>query len=114
MEVKAVAKYIRMSPQKVRLVADTVRGQSVDDALARLQLMPKAAAEPVAKAIASAAANAEANYQLSREDLYIAQLTADPGPIRAWRRFGARGRFKPILRRTSHITVVLSEREATD
>jgi large subunit ribosomal protein L22 len=72
--------------------------------------MPQAAAKPVAKVIRSAIANAEENLDLSREDLYIERIFVDPAPNRQWRRFGARGRFKPIIRRSSHITVVLSPR----
>ncbi len=111
-EVRAVAKYIPMSAQKVRLVIDLVRGKGVDEALDILQFTPKAAARPVAKLIRSAIANAEENFGLTREDLYIVQITADEGPRRRWRRFGARGRFKPIVRRSTHITVILAEAEA--
>lgn len=110
-EVRAVEKYIPMSPFKVRLVANAVKGKQVDEALAQLKFMTKAAAGPVAKAIKSAAANAEENFALNRADLYIARIQSDEGPIRKWRRFGARGRFKPILKRSAHITVVLGERE---
>jgi large subunit ribosomal protein L22 len=110
MQVKAVLKYTGLSAQKVRLVVDEVRGLGADQALARLQLMPQAAARPVFKAVRSAIANAEQNLELSRDDLYVASIAADEAPIRKWRRFGARGRFKPILRRSSHITVVLGSR----
>jgi large subunit ribosomal protein L22 len=110
LEVRAVAKYIRMSPFKVRLVANAVKGKQVDEALAQLKFMTKAAADPVSKAIKSAAANAEENFGLNRQDLYVARIQADAGPMRKWRRFGARGRFKPILKRSAHITVVLGER----
>ena len=113
MEVKAVARYIRMSPQKVRLVIDLVRGRDVDEALEMLRFTPKVAAKPVAKVIRSAVSNAKQNYGLEREDLYIAHIVADEGPTLKRGRFGARGRFKPILKRSSHITVVLSEREET-
>ncbi len=109
-EVRAVAKYIRMSPFKVRLVANAVKGKPVDEALTQLKFMSKAAAGPVAKAIKAAAANAEGNFGLNRQDLYIARIQSDEGPRRKWRRFGARGRFKPIVKRSAHITVVLSER----
>jgi large subunit ribosomal protein L22 len=109
-EVRAVARFIPLSPRKVRLVVDQVRGLSVDEALALLKFMPMAAAEPVSKAVASAAANAEENLGLTRSDLFVREIRADEGPRRQWRRFGARGRFKPITRRSSHITVVLSER----
>jgi large subunit ribosomal protein L22 len=110
-EVRAVAKYVPMSPRKVRLVVDQVRGLAVDEALAILKFMPKAAAKPVAKVIESAIANAEENYGLAREDLYISQIFADGGPIYKRWRAGARMRVKPILKRTSHITVVLEEME---
>jgi len=100
-----------MSPRKVRLVIDTVRGLGANDALAVLKFMPKAAAEPVSKAIRSAIANAEENQGWTRDDLFVSEIKADEGPRRQWRRFGARGRFKPILKRSSHITVVLTERE---
>jgi large subunit ribosomal protein L22 len=109
-EVRAVAKYIGMSPQKVRRVINVVRGMSVPEALAHLKFMPQRAATPVRKVIASAAANAEENLGLNRDDMYVATITADEAPTRRWRRFGARGRFKPIERLSSHITVVLRER----
>ncbi|MBA3532414.1 MAG: 50S ribosomal protein L22 [Ardenticatenales bacterium] len=110
-QARAVAKYISMSSQKVRLVIDVVRGMDVNEALSQLRLMPQRAAEPVSKVIASAAANAEENLGLSRDDLYVAIITADEAPTRRWRRFGARGRFKPLERRSSHISVLLRERE---
>jgi large subunit ribosomal protein L22 len=92
-------------------VIDLVRGKRPEEALTLLEFMPQAAAEPVAKTIASAMANAEENFGLSREDLVITRIVADAAPMRRWRRFGARGRFKPIVRRASHITVVLAELE---
>jgi len=111
LEVRAVAKYIRMSPRKVRLVVDLVRGMNVVEALAVLRHVRKAAAVPVSKAIRSAAANAEENLGLSMSDMYIAEITANGGPtLKRWRA-GARGRPKPRLKRSTHITVVL--REAT-
>lgn len=110
-EARATARYIPMSSQKVQRVVNVVCGMDVDTALAQLKFMPQRAAKPVSKVIASAAANAEENLGLNRADLYIATIKADEGPTRKWRRFGARGRFKPILKRTSHITVVLKERE---
>ena len=110
-EVRAVSRYVRMSSQKVRLVVDQVRGKWVEEALTMLKFMPQAAAKPVYKTIRSAVANAEENGGLDREYLYIARITADGGPTRRWRRFGARGRFKPILKRSTHITVVLKEGE---
>lgn len=109
--VKAVARYVRMSPQKVRLVADQVRGKDVLQSLEMLRFLPQSAARPVYKLLYSAMSNAEENFGLSREDLYVAEIYVDGGPVRKWRRFGARGRFKPILKRSSHITVVLEEYE---
>jgi large subunit ribosomal protein L22 len=110
MEVRAITKYVGISPQKTRWVVDQVRGMQAEQALAMLRYMRQSAAEPVAKTIASALANAEENLGLSREDMFVAQIMADGAPLRRWRRFGARGRFKPIIRRSSHITVVLEER----
>jgi large subunit ribosomal protein L22 len=108
-QVRAVARFVPMSPRKVRLVIDTVRGLNADDALAVLRFMPKAAAQPVYRVIRSAIGNAE-DKGLSRDDLVISDIQANEGPRRQWRRFGARGRFKPIFRRLSHITVVLTEK----
>jgi large subunit ribosomal protein L22 len=110
MATRAVTKYVGISPQKVRLVIDQVRGMQAEQALAMLRHMTQSAAQPVAKTIASALANADENEGLSREDMYVATISADGAPLRKWRRFGARGRFKPIVRRSSHITVVLEER----
>lgn len=109
-EARAVARYIPLSPRKVRLVIDQVRGLGVDEALSVLQFMSKSAAVAVTKVIASAAANADENLGLARSDLYIAKIHADEGPRRRAYRFGARGRFKPIIHRSAHITVVLRER----
>ncbi|RMF44163.1 MAG: 50S ribosomal protein L22 [Anaerolineae bacterium] len=111
-DVRAVARYIPVSAQKARLVVDLVRGKDAQEALDILRFTNKRAAKPVAKVIASAIANAEENFGLSRDDLYVYRIFADEAPTRKWRRFGARGRFKPILRRSSHITVILREREA--
>jgi large subunit ribosomal protein L22 len=117
-EVKAIARHIQISPQKVRLVVDVVRGKDAGEALDVLRFMPQKAAEPVFKLIQSAVANAEQNFGLEMEELYISRIFADDGPRRRLSpyggRFGARGRFKPILRRSSHITVVLAEREVVD
>ncbi|OIO91267.1 MAG: 50S ribosomal protein L22 [Anaerolineae bacterium CG2_30_64_16] len=110
MEVRAITKYVGVSPQKTRWVIDQVRGMNAEQALGMLRYMTQSAAQPVAKTIASALANAEENFGLAREDMYVATITADGAPVRRWRRFGARGRFKPIIRRSSHITVVLEER----
>ena len=108
-QVRAVARFVTMTPRKVRLVVDSVRGLRADDALAALSFMPKAAAKPVYKVIRSAIGNAE-DIGLNRDELVITEIRADEGPRRMWRRFGARGRFKPIIKRSSHITVVLTEK----
>jgi large subunit ribosomal protein L22 len=111
-DIRAQLRYLSISAQKVRLVLDTVRGKDAVQALDVLRFMPQRAAQPVAGLLASAVANAEENFGVSREDLYVAKIFADEAPTRKWRRFGARGRFKPILRRSSHVTVILREREA--
>jgi large subunit ribosomal protein L22 len=110
MEVRAVTKYTGISAQKTRLVVDEVRGKQAQEALTLLQFMPQKAADIVAKTLKSAMANATENFGLEAEDLYISKITADEAPSRRWRRFGARGRFKPWIRRSSHVTIVLDER----
>ena len=111
-DIQAHLRFLPMSAQKVRLVVDLVRGKNANEALEMLRFVSKAAALPVRKLLASAVANAEENFGVSRDDLYVVKIFADEAPTRKWRRFGARGRFKPILRRNSHITVVLRERGA--
>ncbi|MGD0610929.1 MAG: 50S ribosomal protein L22 [Anaerolineales bacterium] len=111
-DIRAQLRYLSISAQKVRLVVDTVRGKDAVQAMEILRFMPQTAAQPVAKLLASAVANAEENFGVSRDNLYVAKIYADEAPTRKWRRFGARGRFKPLLRRSSHVTVVLHEREA--
>ena len=111
-DIQAKLRFLPLSAQKVRLVIDLVRGKDANEALSMLQFVQKRAAGPVRKLLASAVSNAEENYGVSRDDLYVATIFADEAPTRRWRRFGARGRFKPILRRTSHVTVVLRERGA--
>ena len=113
-EVRAENRYIWQSPQKVRLVVDRIRGMDAQQALGVLRLMPQRAATPVYKLVKSAVANAENNFGMLAEDLYIAEISADGGPIRRWRRFGARGRFKPIQKRSSHVRVVLRERASAE
>ena len=110
-DIRAQLKNTSISAQKVRLVVNLVRGKPAVEALTTLQFLPQVAARQVGKVLASAMANAEENFGLSRESLYIHTIFADEAPTRKWRRFGARGRFKPLLRRSSHITVVLRERE---
>ena len=109
-DIKAEINFLPQSAQKVRLVLDTVRGKSANEALQTLRFVNKRAGLSVLKLLKSAVANAEENFGVSRDDLYVAQIFANEAPTRKWRRFGARGRFKPVLRRQSHITVVLRER----
>ncbi|MCS6858713.1 MAG: 50S ribosomal protein L22 [Abditibacteriales bacterium] len=110
---RAVLRHVRMSPFKVRRVANLVRGKSVDEAQRILAVSPQRASGVLAKVIKSAAANAETNEQLDRESLYITAIYVDEGPT--WKRFlpRARGRADRILKRTSHITVVVDEREGS-
>lgn len=109
--IRATARYVSVSPQKVRLVLDLVRGRAAVEALDLLRFTSKSAARPVAKLLRSAIANAEENFGYSRDELIVSEIFADQGPTRRWRRFGARGRFKPIDHRSSHITVILRERD---
>ena len=110
MEVLAKIKFTGVSAQKTRLIVDEVRGRQAEEALAVLSYMPQSEAKVVAKTIKSALANAVENFGYDSKDMYITKIYADDAPIRKWRRFGARGRFKPWLRRSSHVTVVLEER----
>jgi large subunit ribosomal protein L22 len=110
-DIRAELKNCGVSAQKVRLVVDLVRGKPAVAAMDTLRFLPKIAAYHVRKVVASAVANAEENFGVSRDELYIYRITADEAPTRKWRRFGARGRFKPLLRRSSHITVILREHE---
>lgn len=107
--VRASARYVPMSPRKVRLVLGLVRGRPVEEALATLTFATQAAARPVRKLIESAAANAEENYGLVRDELFVATVAADPGPTQRRGRFGGRGRFKPELKRSCHVSVALRE-----
>jgi large subunit ribosomal protein L22 len=111
MDVRATAHYLPISPQKIRLVCDQVRGMSPLAALDVLNHMPQKGAPLVWKVVKSAVANAENNFEMDPQTMVISQIYANEGPRRQWRRFGARGRFKPWIRRTAHVTVVLSERE---
>jgi len=110
-EVRAVAKDIPISPRKVRFVVDAVRGRKVDKALTMLRFMPQNAAKDVYKVVKSAAANAENNYNLDADTLWIHRIYADDGRTlkRLWRR--NMGRANRVLKRSSHITVVVEDRE---
>ncbi len=110
MEVKAVAKYIRISPQKARLVADVIRGMDAGQALTTLRFMPKKGAAILRKVLESAVANADQNDTVDVDTLYVKRILIDGGPM--LKRFSprAQGRANRILKRSSHITVVVDER----
>ncbi len=110
MDIRATARYLPISAQKMRLVCDQVRGMDADQALVVLRYMPQKGARFLAKLIESAVNNAENNFELNRKDLYISYLVADEGPRLKRMKAGARGRYKPRVKRLAHITVVLSER----
>ena len=111
MEVRAVAKYTGIPASKVRPLVNMVRGKKVDEALALLRFTPTPKAKVVAKLVKSAAASAENNYQMDPADLMIVRIFADNAP--GMRRFRprSRGRVSPVQKRSSHITVIVAERE---
>ena len=111
MEARATLRYARISPRKVSIVLDLIRNQPLDKALAILQYTPKAACEPLLKLVKSAAANAENNHNMDKASLYVAECFVTPGPILKRIMPRAQGRAYRILKRTSHITVVLKEKE---
>ncbi len=111
MEARAVSRYVRVSPRKAREVVDLIRGKSVDDAAATLRFTPRAASEIVEKVLESAVANAEKNLKIPRDDLYVARTYVDEGPTLKRIRPRAQGRAFRINKRTSHITVVVKQRE---
>jgi large subunit ribosomal protein L22 len=116
MEAKAVARYVRQSPRKMRLVVDQIRGRSVNDAYAVLQFSAKKAAKSIEKTLRSAVANAlyradEQGERLDVDELYVTQAYVDEGPtLRRWRA-RAMGRASPIRKRTSHVTLVVGRKE---
>jgi large subunit ribosomal protein L22 len=107
MDARAVGRYVRISPRKVRPVVALIRGRPVDEALAVLRFSPHRAARAVAKVVKSAAANAENNLELARETLRVAQAYVDSGPSIRRMQARARGRADVIKKRSSHITVVV-------
>ena len=109
MEAKARARFIRISPQKARLVADTIRGKNVDEAITTLRFMPKKGARILRKVLESAVANASQNEAIDVDTLYVKTVFVDGGPMLKRIRPRAMGRASRILKRTSHITVVLDE-----
>ncbi|PTQ51244.1 MAG: LSU ribosomal protein L22p (L17e) [Brockia lithotrophica] len=108
---RAIARHVRIAPRKLRLVADLVRGKQALHALAILRFTPKRGAKIVEKTIRSAMANAENNHEMDVEKLYVKEIYVDEGPrLKRWRA-RAMGRAARIIKRTSHLTVVLAERE---
>lgn len=111
MESRAIARHIRISPRKVRIVIDNIRGKDVAEALAILKFTPKAAAPVITKVVKSAVANAVHNFEMDDSNLFIAEAYVDAGPTMKRAQPHQRGRAFPILKRSSHITIVLRERE---
>ena len=110
MEAKAHLKYLRISPRKVQIVADLIRGKDVGTAMAILMQTPKAASEPLVKLLKSAVANAENNFGMDVEKLVVSQVFATPGPILKRMRPRAQGRAFRINKRTSHVTLAVAEK----
>jgi len=111
-EVRAAARWVRMSPRKARLVAEHIRGRSVPEARTVLAFTPRAAAREIEKVLRSAVANAEANHNLVGDELFVSSAYIDEGPVMKRWRARARGRAARITKPTCHITVVLAQREA--
>ena len=111
MQAKAIAKYVRISPLKVNFICKEIRGKQVDEALAILKFTPKKGARILEKVLNSAIANAEHNFGLNREDLFVSQAYANNAPVMKRWRPKAKGMAYPILKRSSHIGVVVEERE---
>ncbi|MGA9174653.1 MAG: 50S ribosomal protein L22 [Thermoactinomyces sp.] len=110
MEAKAVARYVRIAPRKARLVIDLIRGKSVDEALAILRYTPRAASPIIEKVLTSAVANAEHNHNMNTANLVVSKAYVDEGPTMKRYMPRAMGRASRINKRTSHITVVVSEK----
>lgn len=111
MQVRSLNKYVPISPQKLRLVCDKVRGLTAQQALTVLQFMPQKGAGIVYKTLESAVANAKNNFDLNPTGLFVSEIFAGEGPRLRRFKAGARGRYKPRIKRTSHLTVILAERE---
>jgi len=111
LKAKAEARYVRIAPRKVRVVMDLIRGKQLSEALNIVRFTPKAASPVLEKLLLSAAANAENNYEMNRDALYVAECYADQGPTLKRFRPRARGRATMIRKKTSHITIILEEKE---
>ncbi len=110
MEAKAVAKYIRIAPRKVRVVMDLIRGKSVAEAFAILKFTPKVGADVIEKVLKSAVANAENNFDMNVDNLYVSTAYVDQGPTLKRIHPRSRGQAFSILKRTSHVTVIVAEK----
>ena len=110
MEARAHLKYLRISPRKVSILCDLIRGKDVKTACAYIMNTPKAASEPVLKLLKSAIANAENNNGMDVEKLYVSTAIANPGPVLKRGRPRAKGRYNRILKRTTHLTIGVSEK----
>jgi len=109
LEARAVEKYIRMSPRKIRYIVDMIKSKSIDDAIDILSLTPKTAAIVVKKAIKSAVTNATENHKMKEQDLFISRIMVDEGPTLKRFKPRARGRANQIKKRTAHISVFVSD-----
>ena len=110
MEAKAIAKYVRISPRKVKPVTDLVRGKNINEVLAILKFTPNKGAKVLEKVVKSAIANAENNFDMSVEKLYVSEVYANQGPTMKRWRAGSMGRASTILKRSAHVGVVVKER----
>ncbi|MDY6038665.1 MAG: 50S ribosomal protein L22 [Eubacterium sp.] len=110
MEAKAIAKYVRMSPIKLKPVADLVRGKDLNEALTILKFTPGKGSEIIEKVVLSSAANAENNFDMDRDNLYVAEIKINQGPTMKRWRAGAQGRASMILKRSSHVSVTLKDK----
>ena len=110
MEAKAYLRYVRISPRKIQIVCDLIRGKDVGTAMAILMQTPKAASEPLMKLLKSAVANAEHNFGMDTDKLYVSTVVANPGPTLKRGRIASRRGYVRILKRTTHITIGVSEK----
>ena len=111
MQAKAVAKFVRISPRKIKPIADLVRGKKANEAIAILKFTPRKGAKLLQKVLESAIANAENNHDMSSDELYVSEVYANQGPTMKRFKAGSMGRANPRLHRTSHIGVVVAEKE---
>jgi len=111
MEARSVVRHVRIAPRKMRIVADIIRGKNIADALAILKFTPKVGSEVIAKALKSAIANAEHNFDLNSDKLFVSSIFVDQGPTMKRIHPRSRGQAFKILKRSSHVTVVVKERE---